>query len=143
MESINDLRIPVEPTRIGEIGVGSFLILAGGILYLLSCVVGTSFLKNPARFQLHLLSTVIYGTLILFLANAKRRSRWTIPDEVVSDVDNLWLIHILVGTTIAIGCILGLLAVFHLDYSVPVVAKEIESEKDRRWNGHGRAKFLF
>lgn len=58
-------------------------------------------------------------------------------------MDNLWLVHILIGTTITIGCLLGLLAVFQLDYCGMVVAKDIESERDRRWNGHGRAKFLF
>jgi len=79
MES-NDVRIPVEPTRIGEIGVGSFLVLSGGILFLLSNTVGAAFLKNPVGLQL--LSTVLYGALITFLVNAKRRSPWTVPDEV-------------------------------------------------------------
>ena len=55
-------------------------------------------------------------------------------------MDNLWLIHILVGTIIAAGCLAGLLAVFQFDVLSVVTAKEIETEKDRRWNGR---KFLF
>ena len=82
MEPVDDLRIPVDPTRIGEIGIGSFLIIAGGILYTISCVIGGTFVKKPARFQLHLVSTSIYGAVIIWLTNAKRRSRWVIPEEV-------------------------------------------------------------
>ena len=78
----NDLRVPVEPTRIGEVGVGSFLLLAGAIVYLLCCFVGSTFLRGPVRFQLILFATTIYGSLIIFLSNAKRRSRWAVPDEV-------------------------------------------------------------
>lgn len=79
MES-NDLRIPIESTRIGELGVGSFLVLSGGILFLLTNAVGAALLKNPCG--LHLLTTVVYGALLAFLVNAKRRSPWAVPDEV-------------------------------------------------------------
>jgi len=81
-ESVNDSRLPVDPTRIGEIGVGSFLILTGGILCLFSCFLGAAFLEGPARLQVPLVATAIYGILISFLANAKRRSKWAVPDEV-------------------------------------------------------------
>merc|ERR1719401_785303 len=124
---------PTAPTRIGGLGVGSFLILSGGILFLLTNTVGAALLKNPCGLQL--LTTAIYGALVAFLVNAKKRSPWEVPDEAVSDVDNLALIRIFVGTTIAIGCGLGLFAVFQFDWLTPVEAKAIESERDRRWNG--------
>ena len=84
MDPEDDLLIPVEPTRIGEIGIGSFLILAGGVLYVLSCVIGGMFMKHPVRFQFQLITTSMYGTLIIFLVNAKRRSGWTVPEDEVS-----------------------------------------------------------
>eukprot|EP00970_Alexandrium_tamarense_P004098 scaffold693_cov200-Alexandrium_tamarense.AAC.100 len=136
MEINDGMRIEVNPTRIGELGVGTFVILAGGILYLLSCIIGAT-LKKASR--LYLITTLIYGSMITYLSFAKRRSRWEV-NTVISDVDNLWLIHILVGTIIAAGCLAGLLAVFQFDVLSVVTAKEIETEKDRRWNGR---KFLF
>ena len=62
---------------------------------------------------------------------------------MISDEDYLWLIHLLLGIIVSAGCVLGLLAVFRTDCCIPVVAKELESERDRRWEGTGRARFLF
>ena len=131
--------IEVEPTRIGALGVGTFLILAGGIIYLLLCIAGTVMKRHS---QLYLVITVLYGTLILFLTNAKRRSRYAIPDNVVSDVDNLWLTRILVGTVLVVACFVGLAAWVWFDFLSVVVAKEINTEGDRRRRS-GRPKFLF
>lgn len=83
MEAGDDVRIPVEPTRIGAMGVGSFLVLAGGILLLASWAVGAAFLRDDAsRTRLRLVAAASYAALIAFLASAKRRSRWAVPEEV-------------------------------------------------------------
>ena len=129
--------IEVEPTRIGALGIGTFLILAGGIIYLMLCLAGTAMKRSS---QLYLVITVLYGSLILFLTNAKRQSRYTIPDNVVSDVDNLWLTRILVGTALVVGCFVGVVAWIRFDFLSVVVAKEIHTERDRR---NGRPRFLF
>jgi hypothetical protein len=140
MDSAADTRIAVPPTRIAEMGIGSFLVLAGGSLLPL-CYAGSMLAKNPRRTNIQLLATAAYALVIAFLAGAKRRSQWEIRDEVISDVDNTWLIRILVGLTMAVGCGLGILAVFMLDICATVVAREIVSENEillRR-----RRKFLF
>ena len=79
------------------------------------------------------------------LVNAERRSKWEEQGATSDDVDTLWLIHIFIGSTIAVGCSFGLLAVFQFDYCSTVVAKEIFSDDDRHVVRGGRAKkkFLF
>ena len=79
------------------------------------------------------------------LVNAERRSKWEEQGATSDDVDTLWLIHIVLGSTIAVGCSLGLLALFQFDYCSTVVAKEIFSDDDRHVVRGGRAKkkFLF
>ena len=75
----SSFRIEVEPTRIGALGVGTFLVLAGGIVYILLCIAGTA-MARPSR--LYVLITLFYGSLLIYLTNAKRRSRWATPDNV-------------------------------------------------------------
>ena len=76
------VKVAVQPTRVGELGIGSFLIIAGGILYLLGCTTASAFLRDPHRFNVQLALTLLYGTLIIFLTNAKRRSPWEVPGDV-------------------------------------------------------------
>ena len=130
--------VEVEPTRIGALGVGTFLILTCGVLYTLLCLAG-SLMARPGRMYVSI--TAIYGALLIFLTNAKRRSRWEIPNDALQDVDNLWLIHILVGTVLVIGCIFAFLAYVRYDLLSVVVAKEIDTERDRR--PYGRERFMF
>jgi hypothetical protein len=132
--------IEVEPSRIGALGVGTFLILAASILYLLLCIAGTA-MKRPSRLCATI--TILYCSLILFLTNAKRRSRWAIPDNVVSDVDNLWLIHILVGTVLVLGSFVGLFAWIYFDFMSVVMAKEIDAESDMRSSTSRQQRFMF
>ncbi|KAL3769847.1 hypothetical protein ACHAW5_000719 [Stephanodiscus triporus] len=80
MDSADDRRIAVPPTRIAEMGVGSFLVLAGGASLSL-CFAGSMLAKNPARTKIQLLATAAYGILLAFLTGATRRSRWEIRDE--------------------------------------------------------------
>lgn len=75
----SSFRIEVEPTRIGGLGVGTFLVLAGGILYILLCIAGTA-ISRPSR--LYVIISLIYGSLLMYLTNAKRRSRWATPENV-------------------------------------------------------------
>lgn len=132
--------VEVEPTRIGALGVGTFLILSGGVLYIIACFAGTS-MNRPSN--LYFTITFLYATLVLFLINAKRRSRWAIPDNVVTDFDDLWLIHILVGTVAIVGSVVGLLAWMWWDFLSVVVAKEIDTESDRRRMRYGQHRFMF
>ena len=149
MDSEDDtLLVPVDPsTRVGELGIGSFLILVGGVIWFLSLfLIGDAIIPNQSnRFNVKLILTGIYTTLILFLVNAERRSKWEEQGATSDDVDTLWLIHIFIGSTIAVGCSFGLLAVFQFDYCSTVVAKEIFSDDDRHVVRDGRAKkkFLF
>lgn len=147
MDSEDDtLLVPVGPSsRVGELGIGSFLILVGGVIWFLSLfLIGDVIPNQSTRFNVKLVVTGIYTTLILFLVNAERRSKWEEQVATSDDVDTLWLIHIVIGSTIAVGCSLGLLAVFQFDFRSTVVAKEIFSDDDRRFVRGGRAKkFLF
>ena len=147
MDSEDNTLVPVGPsTRVGELGIGSFLILAGGVIWFLSLfLIGDAIIPNQStRFNVKLVFTGIYTTLILFLVNAERRSKWEEQVATSDDVDTLWLIHIFIGSTIAVGCSLGLLAVFQFDYCSTVVAKEIFSDDDRHVRGGRRTKkFLF
>ncbi|KAL3802359.1 hypothetical protein HJC23_007184 [Cyclotella cryptica] len=136
----NSFRVEVEPTRIGSLGVGTFLVLAGGIVYILLCIAGTV-MKRPSR--LYAMITLIYGSLLIYLTNAKRRSRWATPENVVSDFDSLWLTHILVGTVIVTGCCIGLTALIRFDFLHVIVAHEIDTENDKKRIGYGRSTYLF
>jgi len=84
MSSDDDARIPVQPTRIGELGIGSFLVLVGGASLVLCCV-GSAFMHQPSRYRCQALTTAAYGVLIIYLTNAERRSRWE-PQKDVSCV---------------------------------------------------------
>ena len=155
-------RIPVQPTRIGELGIGSFLVLVGAASLVLCCV-GSTFMKQPARNLLQAISTVTYGALIIYLTNAERRSRWEPQNDVschriwfppqftfvttysnrtlmkvIADVDNMWLARIIVGVVVSVGSSLGIFKVFQLDGSLQ--GKEIVSENDAAGR---RKKFLF
>jgi len=90
--------------------------------------------------QLYAISTISYGTLIVYLASATRRSRWAVPDDVVLDVDNYWLIRMVVGIITAIGCLMGFIGVFLFDTTKMIVGKEIETN---RWNEDDVERFLF
>ena len=137
----DDTLVPVPSTRIGEIGIGSFLILAGGVLFTLSCVIGP-FIKDPqTRFNFHLASTGVYTTLILYLVNAPRRSKWVSDAEVVAELDYFYWIRIGTFVAVSFGVCLGALAIFQLDYCRQIVAKDIIIDNDKRRLG-GR-KFLF
>ena len=82
MISGDDVRIPVQPTRIGELGIGSFLVLVGGASLILCCV-ASACMPQPARFRFQAIATAAYGVLIIYLTNAERRSRWE-PQQDVS-----------------------------------------------------------
>lgn len=125
------------------VGIGSFLIIVGFLLWLLTNNAAAAFLQYPYRQRFHFASTVVYAGMVIYLTNAKRRSPWEVKDDAITDVDNLWLVHIFLGTFIAFSCGFGLLAVFEFDWLLPITCKEIETERDIKWAGPGRAKFLF
>jgi hypothetical protein len=58
--------------RIAGVGSGTFFVVAGFFLVLL-IVFGGSFMKRPRT--LYLTSVLIYGTLLLYLTTARRRSQ--------------------------------------------------------------------
>lgn len=118
----DSLRIEVEPTRIADVGIGTFLVLAGGILCTLLCIGGAMVLKQPGK--LCTVATILYGGMIIYLSNAKRRSRWVVSDDV-ADVDHLWLTHILIGSLLVAGCVVSLLTWIRYDFLSVVYAKEI------------------
>lgn len=60
--------------------------------------------------------------------------------KVIADVDNMWLVRVIVGVVVSVGSSLGIFKVFQLDVCGAVVAKEIVSKND----AVGRQKkFLF
>ncbi|KAL3806168.1 hypothetical protein ACHAXA_003460 [Cyclostephanos tholiformis] len=127
MDFASEPRVAVPPTRIAQMGIGSFLVLLGGAMLLL-CYAGSMLAKNPTRTTIQLIVTVANGIMIAFL--------------VVSDVDNTWLVRIFVGLTVGVGCVLGIFAVFKLNICATVVAREIVSENDQLIRRR-RRKFLF
>ncbi len=60
--------------------------------------------------------------------------------KVISDVDNMWLVRIIVGIILSVGSSLGIFKVFQLDLCGEVVAKEIVA--DHHDIGR-RRRFLF
>jgi len=62
-----------------------------------------------------------------------------INTKVISDVDNMWLVRIIVVVIISVGSSLGIFKVFQFDLCGAVVAKEIVSDNEIR----RRKKFLF
>lgn len=67
--------------RVAGVGAGTFIVIAGFLIYIALCFVG-SFLKRPG--MLYSIITFIYGTLLLYLATAKRKS------ENVRFANNSW-----------------------------------------------------
>lgn len=116
--------------RLAEMGIGSFLILAGGASLAL-CYAASLLTTNLIRRNIiQLLPTVVYGIMVMYLTSVKRRSRWEIQNEEVSDVDNTWLVRIIVGIVMIVGCVISLFAVFKLDVCATVVAREVDTDHD-------------
>ncbi|KAL3806832.1 hypothetical protein ACHAXA_003304 [Cyclostephanos tholiformis] len=80
MDFASEPRVAVPPTRIAQMGIGSFLVLLGGAMLLL-CYAGSMLAKNPTRTTIQLIATVANGIMIAFLVTAERRSQWEIKDE--------------------------------------------------------------
>lgn len=55
--------------RIGGIGIGAFLMMSGGVLYVMTCCVGLT-MRRPQ--SLFVASTLLYGSLVVFLFCAER-----------------------------------------------------------------------
>ena len=100
---VNSPRIAVPPTRIAEMGIGSFLILAGSASLALCCTGSLSTTNLTRRNSIQILATAVYGIMVVYLSSAERLSRWEIQNEVDSDVDNTWLVRIIVGIVMIIG----------------------------------------
>ena len=130
LRMVDSPRIAVTPTRIAEMGIGSFLILAGSASLALCCTGSLLTTNLTRRNSIQILATAVYGIMVVYLISAKRRSRWEIQNEVDSDVDNTWLVRIIVGIVMIIGCGLSLFAVFKLDVCATVVAREVETDHD-------------
>ena len=127
---VDSPRIAVPPTRIAEMGIGSFLILAGGASLVLCCTGSLLTTNRTWRNSLQIVATAVYGIMVAYLTSAKRRSRWEIQNAVVSDVDNIWLIRSIVGIVMIVGCGVSLYAVFKLDVCATAVAREVETDHD-------------
>mmetsp|Transcript_27713 Transcript_27713/g.40819 ORF Transcript_27713/g.40819 Transcript_27713/m.40819 type:complete len:164 (+) Transcript_27713:136-627(+) len=121
-------QVEVDPIRFGELGIGTFLILLFGIMYIMVCCVGL-LIRKPAT--LYLISTLIYGGLITFLLNAKRQSKWISDEQFVTDVDKMWFVRLIVGFILAAGCCVGLFALVTSHITYVVKAQEVESLSGR------------
>ena len=111
-------------------GIGSFLVLAGGAS-LAICYFGSVLARNPTRrSSIQILATAVYVMMVAYLTSAKRRSRWEIQSEVVSDVHNTWLVRIVTGIVMIVGCFMSLFAVFKIDACATVVAREVITDHD-------------
>ena len=100
---VDSPRIAVPPTRFAEMGIGSFLILAGSASLALCCTGSLSTTNLTRRNSIQILATAVYGIMVVYLTSAERLSRWEIQNEVDSDVDNTWLVRIIVGIVMIIG----------------------------------------
>lgn len=88
--------------RIGGLGIGTFLILVCGALYILICFAGLSH-KSPG--SLYLISTCAYGLLVVSLLLAKRRDEYS--DEVGLKTDPLWIVRVSFGFMLGCSCCIG------------------------------------
>ena len=88
-------------TRIGEVGVGTFIILFLLIAYVGICCFG-SMMKKPGL--LYCQSTFWFATIIIFLFQAQRTDRYIQEEEQVDEVDEyfnarLFLLIMLIMTS--------------------------------------------
>jgi hypothetical protein len=73
-----------EPTRIGDIGVGTLVFLIINIAYIGLCCFG-SMINSPGC--LYFWGTFFYTIVMIFLFEATRTSRWVTEEEVLSETD--------------------------------------------------------
>ncbi|GMH56814.1 hypothetical protein TrLO_g11277 [Triparma laevis f. longispina] len=83
-----------EETRIGDIGVGTFVLLIVVLTYIAICCFG-SMIKRPG--WLYCWSTFFATIIIVFLFCAQRTSRWVTEEETVQDVDDLFNARLFLG----------------------------------------------
>jgi len=71
-------------TRVGEVGVGTFILLLLVIVYIGICCFG-SMMKRPG--WLYCWSTFFTSIIMIFLFEAQRTDRYIQEEETVTDVD--------------------------------------------------------
>ena len=87
--------------RIGSIGIGTFLLIFFGILYILVCCFG-SLLKKPGF--LYCWSTIFFATLVIFLFTATRSPREKPANDVNDDKDQLYNVRLFLGISLCLCC---------------------------------------
>lgn len=95
------------PTRVGQIGVGTFVLILVVTIYIGICCFG-SMMKRPG--WLYVWSTIFTSTVIIFLFEAQRTDRYIQEEEVLSETDpyfnmRLFLLIFLIWTSIWTCCI--------------------------------------
>ena len=109
-------------TMVGDVGIGTFLILLFGILYLTLCCVGCVVKKAMSCF---LSSTALYGLFLLLLLSAKREDD-SEGDEKV-EIDRIWLARVLIGIFISLCSGISAFVLVQLHLTAERVGKEVET----------------
>mmetsp|Transcript_18125 Transcript_18125/g.33674 ORF Transcript_18125/g.33674 Transcript_18125/m.33674 type:complete len:178 (+) Transcript_18125:211-744(+) len=112
-----------EATRIGDIGVGTFVLLLVVIIYIGICCFG-SMIKRPG--WLYCWSTFFATIIIVFLFYAQRTSRWVTEEETVQDVDDLFNARLFLGIFLIWCTFWTCCAYTYWHLTAPVVAQDIE-----------------
>ena len=71
-----------DPTRIGDMGVGTIVFLIINILYICCCCYG-SMVEKPCG--LYLVVTILYSIVMIFLFQATRTSRYVEEEETLDE----------------------------------------------------------
>eukprot|EP00520_Triparma_pacifica_P016782 CAMPEP_0118666390 /NCGR_PEP_ID=MMETSP0785-20121206/19184_1 /TAXON_ID=91992 /ORGANISM="Bolidomonas pacifica, Strain CCMP 1866" /LENGTH=152 /DNA_ID=CAMNT_0006560687 /DNA_START=232 /DNA_END=686 /DNA_ORIENTATION=+ len=94
------------PTRVGEIGVGTFVIICLIIIYIGICCFG-SIVKKPGF--LYCMSTFTSAVIVVFLFEAQRTDRFIQEEETIDETDQyfnvrLFLLILLITTSCLTCC---------------------------------------
>ncbi|GMI53530.1 hypothetical protein TeGR_g6764 [Tetraparma gracilis] len=83
-DSSGNALVENEPTRVGDIGVGTLVFLIINIMYIGICCLG-SMMARPGC--MYFWGTTFYVTIMVFLFEATRTPRWVSEEEVLDDSD--------------------------------------------------------
>lgn len=108
---------------IGNIGIGAFLVLILGFIYLIVCCIGCAINESMRYF---LLATIVYGGFLLLVLLCSRRDVDGITTVAKDDVDYVWLARVLVGTFLTVCSGVSALVLVQYHMSAKLIGKEVD-----------------
>lgn len=109
--------------RVGDLGIGTFLVLFFGVCYLCTCCAGL-FVRRPCL--IYIISTFSYGTILLLLFRAENVSDWNIESDDDDINNNMWYGRFFIRVFLIVSCCFGCICLASLHLTQNTHANEPE-----------------